>query len=183
MRTRTTLSTGLAMVAIAASALVAPVYADTAAVTDPNESGTPSDTRRVTVAHYYNANGVRGRVVVRARVGNVMLGDRFDLWLDTPAGTARPGYFAQIRPETEYGPVIEVAGWKTRGKASCSRWEARSVSGDDETVTLSIPRACLGNPGRIRVSLRSVYQFNQGVVRDWVPKYRTLTPWVRVSQR
>lgn len=177
------MSTGLAMVAIAASALVAPAHADTRTVTDPNESGTAADTRRVKVSHYYNASGVRGRVVVRARVGKVTFGDRFELWLDTPAGPARPGYFAQIRPETEYGPILEVAGWKTRGKASCSRWEARSVSGDDETVTFSIPRACLGNPRRIRVSLRSVYQLNQGVVRDWVPKYRKLTPWVRVSQR
>lgn len=155
--------------------------ADSITVRDPNESGTINDTSRLRVTHVYNDDGRRGRIIVRARVGNVLLQDRFDLWLDTPGGRTTPEYFARIRPETEYGPVRHVRGWETTGRAACTRWEARSLAGRDQTVTFNIPRSCLDNPKRVRVALRSVYQYNQGRSRDWVPAARTFTRWVNVS--
>lgn len=165
--------------AVLALTPIAPAAAATLTMTDRNESGTLSDVRRVTVSHQYNAPGSAGRVRVVARVGSVGYGDRFDLWIDTPG--SRRNYNATVYPEAGYDAIQKVLGWRTRGEDGCLDWEARSSTGRDRTVLISIPRRCLGNPERVRIGFRAVYRFNQGTLRDWVPAARTFSRWVNVS--
>jgi hypothetical protein len=169
------MSTAASLVLVVA----APATAATLVLRDPNESGTASDVRRVTVSHRYDAQGSAGRVRVVARVGNVLYGDRFDLWVDTPG--SRRNYNATVYPEAGYDAIQRVVGWRTRGQDGCLDWEARSLAGRDRTVLISIPRRCLGNPDRVRIGFRAIYAFNQGTVRDWVPAARTFSRWVEVS--
>jgi len=159
--------------------LAGPAQAETRRFHDPNESGTINDTQGITVRVTKGPRGPGGRVVVKVRAGNVLVTDYFDLWIDVP-GSAK-NFHARIRPETEYGPVRKVTGFERTGPAACRRWEARAVSSRHTVVLFSIPRRCLGNPGKARVATRSTYVYNQGRERDWVPSARTFTPWVRAS--
>lgn len=174
--------TGAASAAMLATAVLAgPAYADTRVVTDPNESGTASDTSRVVVRHLHNAQGEHGRVVIRASVGRVGYGDYFRIWLDKPGGAA-PQYFGEVRPEAGYEPLERVRGWRTEGPGhACRGWDAGLLGGPDQILGIRISRACLGNPAKVRVALLAVYERDNRVIRDWVPAPRTLTRWVRVS--
>ena len=167
------LTSGTLLLSVPAATAVTRVLAD------PNESGSLSDVRRVTVSHRYNADDVAGRVRVVARVGNVDYGDHFKLWIDTP--NRKRNYFVAVYPDSDYGPVQKVLGWRTEGRNGCLSWDARSSAGQDQDVAVSIPRRCLAYPGRVRVAFQAVYQFDQGKVRDWVPSRRAYTPWLRVS--
>ena len=118
--------------------------------------------------------------MVKVRAGNVLLTDFFDLWIDTPGSTRN--FHARIRPETEYGPVRKVSGFGTSGPPARRRWEARAVSRRHTVAVFSLPRSCLGSPGRARVAERTTYVYNQGRQRDWVPRTKTFTPWVYASR-
>jgi hypothetical protein len=158
---------------------LAPAAADTAVLRDPNESGTPSDVRRVTVDHRYNADGVDGRVRVVARVGTITYGDHVKLWIDAPG--QRRNYHVAVYPDSDYGAIQEVLGWRTSGRDGCATWEARSSAGRTEKVVVSIARRCLGRPDRVRIGLQAVYQ-RESKLRDWVPAARTFSRWVGVSR-
>lgn len=174
--------TGAAAAAVlATSVLAGPAYADTRVVSDPNESGTASDTSRLVVRHVYNAEGERGSVVIRAWLGRVRYGDYFRIWLDKP-GDGAPQYFGEVRPEAGYEPLERVRGWRTEGHGSaCPGWDAGLLAGPDQVLRIRISRICLGNPVKVRVALLSVYERKNRVIRDWVPERRTLTRWVNVS--
>ena len=118
------------------------------------------------------------KVVLRA--GTVDYGDQFSLWIDTP-GTSNARYFARIYPEAGYGAVLAVDGWKTSGEPACQRWEARLVTGPNEKATFSIPRTCLGEPGKVRVATRADYERDGRTLRDWVRGKQEFGPWVAVS--
>ena len=130
--------------------------------------------------HFSKASGKAGRVTIVVWAGMVDYGDRFDVWIDTP-GATNSRYYASIYPEAGYDAVKAVEGWQTAGPAACSRWDAHLVSGADKKATFSIPRTCLGSPGKVRVATRAVYERDDQKVRDWTRSAKRFGPWVKVS--
>ncbi|WP_126688332.1 hypothetical protein [Nocardioides ferulae] len=151
-------------------------------VADDNESESAADVSRILVNHRANPDAAsKGRIVVRVRAGEVDYGDRFNLWLDRPGDRRGVWYAASMIPDAGYEPVQRVRGWRTAGKDACARWEARLSAGPDQVALFSIPRTCLGEPGKVRVALRVTYSPGVDAYRDWVPDTKTFTDWVTAS--
>jgi hypothetical protein len=157
-----------------------PASADSALLQDPDAPGETANVTAVRVDHYANATGTGGRVKVVVWAGSVDYGDEFEVWLDTP-GATNPRYYASIVPEAGYGAVMAVDGWTTHGKAACQRWDAHLVTGANKKAIFSIPRACLGDPTKVRAATRATYVRDGQTIRDWTRDVRKFGAWVAVS--
>lgn len=157
--------------------LVGPAAAETRVFFDATgeTGGRFADITRVSVD---NAT-VGDRVIVRANVGRLRIGDASHLWVSTSRRNPGPEYRMTVIPDSDglwldrmgddfWGPVerrIACPGLRARSSAS------GGTADDPDHVRFSIPRSCIGSPARIQVALR--HKYNAEVVRnDWAPGYK-----------
>ncbi|WP_374455424.1 hypothetical protein [Nocardioides sp.] len=164
-----------AVVACAVGAvLVVPgtAHAGTGVFDDPVGDSTGVDISRVRVVHA-NAVKVSVRSVVPLAAGQV-----YTFWVDTGRGP-RPTYAVKFRANSDFGgqlAVVESFGQRPSRFVKCPGMRAHADMFDDEPVSVRIPRACLGNPKRVRVAVKFTDETTGST--DWAPERRTFGPWV-----
>lgn len=128
-----------------------------------------------------NDPGTERPIVVRVRLGSVHAGDGVMVRLDTDAWRPGPEYVAGGIANSDALGVSRVPGWT--GKAQWVDCPAFRMSYDQwrppPEATLRVPRACVGWPGSVRVSVMSLRTARgAGVVRDFAPARHGFYAWV-----
>ena len=162
----------VAGVVVAAMGLPGVAQADTGSFDDPVGDGTSVDITRVRVAHE-NAVKVSVRSAVPLAAGQV-----YGFWIDTGRGP-RPTYAVKFRANSDFGGqlgVVESFGERPSRFVRCPGLRAHADMFDDRPVWVRVPRACLGDPRRVRVAVKFVDEIAGSV--DWAPERRTFGPWV-----
>jgi len=159
-------------------AVALPAQADTRTFTDrAGDTGTGADITWVKVA---NGSGGGHRIAVRAEIGQLGIEDFFTFWFDTASLDAGPEYKVVVYPNSDgiQLRVLDEFGEKGRG-VRCEGLRARADAFGPDEVSVSVPRSCMGYPGKVRVSLRGRYVDDGHQVRDWAPAERKFFDWVQ----
>jgi hypothetical protein len=174
-----------AVAAVVAAALLVPTAgparADLGSFRDPRFDTThPADIVRVVVNHG------RETVVVGIHHRNL----RFEpenapktvrVAYDVDGPTAGPDFY--VREPYQADPVVQLRyaeGWGSlhaRPVAGCTG-ERITVSARRDVTKVSVPRACLGDPRRVRVNAFVVTWPSQQERNDVAPARQVLGPWV-----
>jgi hypothetical protein len=157
---------------VAALAMPSAAHADTGSFDDPVGDATSVDITRVRVVHR-DAVKVTVRSDVPLAVSQV-----YSFWIDTgrgPRPTFRVSFVANAGFDDSLG-VVESFGQRPSRFVRCPGMRARADIFEDAPVSLRVPRACLGEPKRVRVAVKFVDETGGSV--DWAPERRTFGPWV-----
>lgn len=95
------------------------------------------------------------------------------LYLDTRPGRPGPEYVLDVNVWEYY--LWPTKGWQPTGDAPLACHHGGRFNYRTETTSMPISRACLGHPGRVRVS---VVARNGGHRRDWAPGHHRFSRWV-----
>jgi hypothetical protein len=153
-------------------ALPATATADSATFDDMVGDSTSVDIALVRVVH---ANAVK--VSVRSTVP-LDAGQVYAFWIDTGTGP-RPTFHVSFRANSDFGSglaVVESFGQRSSRTVKCPGMRAHADMFDDKPVSVRVPRACLGDPKRVRVAVKFLDEDSGSV--DWAPATRTFTSWV-----
>lgn len=160
-------------------AVALPAQADTRTFSDrAGDTGTSADITTVKVA---NGSGGGARIAVRADVGQLTIFDFYTFWFDTAPLDAGPEYKVVVNPDSDglQLRVLDEFGEKGRVVA-CQGLRAHADTDGPAEVSVSVPRSCLGDPGKVRVSLRGRYVNDGHQVTDWAPAKRKFFRWVNL---
>jgi hypothetical protein len=130
------------------------------------------DVSQVRVVHR-NAVKVSVRSAVPRAAGQV-----YSFWIDTGRGP-RPTFHVSFRANSDFSDSLAVVrpfGQRPIRTVQCPGMRAHADMFDEAPVSLRIPRRCIGDPKRVRVSVRFEDETTGSV--DWAPERRTFTPWV-----
>jgi hypothetical protein len=147
-------------------------HAGSGSFDDPVGDSTAVDIARVRVVH---ANAVK--VSVRSAMP-LDAGQVYAFWVDTGRGP-RPTFHVSFRANSDFGSglaVVESFGQRPVRTVRCPGMRAHADMFDDEPVSVRIPKACLGDPERVRVAVKFLDETTGSV--DWAPERRTFGPWV-----
>jgi hypothetical protein len=178
LRVRNVITAAL-VTGMATTVLTAPALADTRSFADAHGDAKPyMDILKVTVNNATSsADSVR--IAVRQRRINYSAGVELLLYIDTRTRHLGPEFFYSVDLVRggEYG-FFRMRSWNRRGKSvDCyDKVQIRRGSESDATVFF-IPRSCLDNPGRLRVTARDLHGYPVES-QDWAPEARTYYPWV-----
>ena len=112
-------------------------------------------------------------VAVKARVGNMDIGDYFTFWLDTDSDNAGPEFKTEVYPDSDGVSVLKVDSFSDQGRrVRCDGFRAIAEADGGRYVTIEVPRSCIGEPDRVRVSIRAYYDVKGPNVVDWGPAKR-----------
>lgn len=163
---------GVAM--LASLAVLAPAHAETRTFDDrTGDTGVQADITTVRVS-----NGPK-RVKVQVAPGRVLGGDSFTFWLDTQPKNAGPEYKIGVVANSDAFGLVRVGGFGQRGTpVACDGLRATADQFAPERVAVSVPRSCLGKPGKVRVAVRARYHEDGPDVVDWAPAKRKFFGWV-----
>lgn len=158
-------------------AVAMPAYADTTTFADrTGEHGNRADITSVKVA---NGSGGGHRVAVLASVRSLEVRDYFTFWLDTRSSNAGPEYKVVVYPNSDGIGLQRVGSFGDGGTTvTCDGLRARADAFGPNEVAISVPRSCLGNPGKVRVAVHGRFVRGGTTYRDWAPKYRIFFGWV-----
>lgn len=152
----------------ATAALAPPAAADTRTFRDKGGHLTT-----VVVAH------TSSKVTVTADVGPMDVGDYFTFWLDTDAGNSGPEYKAEVWPNSDGIQLLRVGSFSSAGTpVSCGGFRASADVYGPEEVSITVPRSCIGGPGKVRVAVRAFYDVPGPDVIDWGPATKKFFGWV-----
>ena len=153
---------------MASVTLLPPASAEIRRFSDPNgDTGLASDLTTVKVI-----NGSE-LVEVKARPGRVEFGDFFTYWLDTRPKNAGPEYRIDVVPNSDAFGITRVDAFGRQGiPVPCGGLRARADHFAPEWISISVPRSCLENPGRVRVAVKARYTADETSVVDWAPAKR-----------
>lgn len=167
--TRTRRTTAIAAAGLLTiAALATPAQADTRTF---NDGGGHLTTVKVTNGSKY--------VTVKADVGNYRLGSYFRFWLDTDRSNPGPEYKNEVWPNSEVMPLKRVGSFTASGtNVSCRGFRATADVFSSDYVTIKVPRSCIKNPSKVRVSVRAYYDVKGPNEVDWAPGKRKFTGWV-----
>jgi hypothetical protein len=156
----------LALLAFAAT--LTPAHADVVAFRDKGGHLTT-----VKVSHSNH------RVAVKAHVGKMDIGDYFTVWLDTDSDNPGPEYKTEVYPNSDGLSVLRVGNFGDDGRRMrCDGFRAAADVSGPRTVKISVPRSCIGDPDRVRVSVRAHYDVAGPNLVDWGPTTRAFFGWV-----
>jgi hypothetical protein len=101
----------------------------------------------------------------------------YGVWIDTRPGDAGPEYHAELVASAGVPPLERVSGFGDRSgtPTTCRQWGGGAGIGQVRPVTFGVAAACLGDPARVRVSVRFE---SAGAATTWGPGPRRFTPWV-----
>lgn len=136
------------------------------------DTGVRADITKVRVT-----NGENIKVAVRP--GRLKIGDYFRFWLDTRPKNAGPEYLVEVYPNSDgFGLArVDAFGDKPR-PVRCDGLRATADIYAPDWVSISVPRSCLRDPGKVRVAVRGSYQYSGGRIVDWAPAKRQFFAWV-----
>lgn len=120
-------------------------------------------------------------IVVRVRLASVRAGDGVLVWLDTDPWHAGPEHLAGGIANSDALGVARVPGWTGAPKAvDCPAFRmAYDQWRPPPEAVLRVPRACVGWPGAVRVSVTSRRTAGAGPpVRDFAPARHAFYGWV-----
>lgn len=118
-------------------------------------------------------------VRVKAAVGRMTAGSHFTFWLDTLAKNAGPEYKMDIYPNSDGLAVLRVGNFTDKGKVvACPGFRASADIFGPRVVSIAVPRSCIGNPSKVRVSVRGYYDVPGPNIIDWAPGRRHFFGWV-----
>lgn len=104
----------------------------------------------------------------------LLAGDHVDVWVDTRSAHPGPEYRVGGIANSDGFGIVRVRTWEGRRHVhvvKCPR--LRLIGGQEDPGDLTrfvIPRRCLGSPGAIRVSVRTLRHTTSGNVHDWAPR-------------
>lgn len=158
-------------------AVMLPAQADTKTFRDrAGDTGTSADMTTVKVA---NGSGGGARLAVRAKVGQLTIFDFYTFWFDTASLDAGPEYKVVVNPDSDGIQLRVLDEFGNKGRVvRCDGLRARADTSGPAEVSVSVPRSCLGDPGKVRVSLRGRYLNDGHQVTDWAPRERKFFGWV-----
>lgn len=159
---------------LAALITLPPASADIRRFTDrAGDTGLPADITTVRVD-----NGAE-LVTVRVRPGRVEFDDQFTFWLDTRPRNPGPEYRVGVQPNSDAFGMTRVDTFADQGTpVRCDELRATADHFSPGWVSISVPRSCLRNPGKVRVAVRARYTDGATSVVDWAPARRTFFGWV-----
>lgn len=155
--------------ALSFAAAMAPAQADTKSFSDPKPHIT-----KVTVKHGST------NVKITTKTGKYRIGSYFIVYLDTDPSNKGPEYRNDIYPNSEVAPLKRVEKFGDQGRTvRCDGLRASADAYGSKKVTLTVPRSCLGDPRKVRVSVRGYFDVKGPNVIDWAPGKKKFTGWVR----
>jgi hypothetical protein len=118
------------------------------------------------------------KVVVVQR--SLRAGDAAQVWFDVDSSNPGPEYRAGWIANSDAGGLVAVDSFGDRGTAvPCRRMNIRAGEEDPGNFSvLWIPRACLGNPDAVRVSVKTQRDMGHRNATDWGPRAHTFYQWV-----
>jgi hypothetical protein len=113
---------------------------------------------------------------------DMTLGTYYRFWIDTNSTNPGPEYRADIYPNSDGIYIMRVGNFASSGIIFRCRGlrGVADVFGEDN-AKITIPRSCIGTPGRVRVSVVGYYDENNDQhidVVDWAPGEERFYPWV-----
>jgi hypothetical protein len=177
---------GAALSALGAAAFAGPASAATTAFTDAHgDVAHGADIYRVRVV---NGKNVRVKVVQDNLVRSYLSDTSMSVFLDTDRSRKGPEYvFSGGTFEGSDYALLKAKGWKAASRqAEPLRCGYRmDVDYQKDFALVRINRACLGNPGAIRVEVKtggtqvSTGEGPELPAVDWLGKPRAFSPWVK----
>jgi hypothetical protein len=154
----------------------APALADTALFSDPRDAQTSADILTVLVD---NSTTDTNKVTVSVRVGEFRDGDHLTVYFDTRRQDFGPEYRFGVVQGSEYG-YTSMKTWEIwdRFLSGCSNLLELGGDGDEDVIRVAVPRACLGRPDKVRVSVHLQRGYSGEGTHDWAKAWRTWLPWV-----
>lgn len=117
-------------------------------------------------------------VAVTARDAEMEFTTYYRFWLDTDPKDPGPEYKTEVYPNSDGMALQKVENFSSEGtNVRCGGYRAIADAYGPEYAKIIVPRSCLGNPSKVRVSVTGFYDENPDVV-DWAPGTRKFTPWV-----
>jgi hypothetical protein len=155
--------------ALSAAGATSAAHADTRSWKDPKPNIT-----KVTVKHS------KKNVKVTTTTGVIRPGTYLTVYLDTDPSDPGPEYRNDLVPASELSPLMRIDGFGQHGTAvPCDGLRGRGDVFGPKTVSVTVPRSCLGNPSKVRVSVRGYFDVKGPNVVDWAPGFKKFTGWVR----
>ena len=155
-----------AAMSIAGAASVA--EADTKSFKDPKPNIT-----KVTVKHS------KKNITVTTRTGVIRPGTYLTVYLDTDPSNPGPEYRNDLIPASELSPLMRIEKFGQQGDAvDCVGLRGRGDVYGPKTVSVTVPRSCVGDPAKVRVSVRGYFDVKGPNVIDWAPGKKQFTGWV-----
>ena len=144
-------------------------HADTRSWRDPKPNIT-----KVKVKHS------KKNVKVTTTTGVIRPGTYLTVYLDTDPSNPGPEYRNDLVPASELSPLMRIEKFGQDGTAvPCDGLRGRGDVYGPKTVSVTVPRSCLGYPAKVRVSVRGYFDVKGPNVVDWAPGFKELTGWVR----
>jgi len=172
----------LALAVLLAAGLlpVTAAAAGTASLTDrAGDDGAATDLLGLTVAHAEPA--APRRLVLKIAHGGIDgFEGYFTFWIDTDVTDPGPEYVSDVHPNSGGIALQRVGRWIHRNdrKVRCQGLRARADAFTSGPVVLSVPRACLDTPRRVRgAAVSSAPGAGRSTDRDWVAGRRTWSKW------
>lgn len=174
------LTIGAAVALVSSAVLAGPAAADTVAFDDARGDmlGHGADIWRVRAV---NDDHVRVRVKHDDLVRSWRSGSSIAVYLDTDRQRRGPEFVLQgaTYEGADYA-LLRADGWKPASGQTAPMRCGYGMTLDyvRDTATVEIDRACLRNPGRIRVAVKTGGDLDNHSVVDWLGGLRHWTPWV-----
>jgi hypothetical protein len=163
--------------ALTLTGLAGPASADKSHFADRRGDNVRLDITGVAVLHS------KTKVVVGAGVRGLEGGDMLSVWYDTVPRNPGPEYKLEVIANSDFGGVRRVAGWRAGGGQRWVRCRGMRATADGfgpDRVRTSVPRTCLRNPRRVRVTVRMQPGSADGRGQDWAPSRRQMFGWVHI---
>lgn len=157
--------------ALASVGLIPQASADTSTFHDPAP--------RITTVKVYHSSSI---VKVKVNVGAYELGSNFKFWLDTDPSNPGPEYRTTVYPNSDGITLRKVEDFGQSGtEVPCDGFKASADAFGSSYVSIWVPRSCLGDPGKVRVSTRASYEVPGPNTVDWAPGKNAFYGWVNAS--
>lgn len=119
-------------------------------------------------------------IKVTTTTGVIRPGTYLTVYFDTDPSDPGPEYRNDLVPASELSPLMRIEEFGQQGRAvRCDGLRGRGDVFGPKTVSVTVPRSCVGYPTKVRVSVRGYFDVKGPNVVDWAPGYRVLTGWVR----
>jgi hypothetical protein len=148
--------------------LAAPAQAGQRVFVDPADTPAGIDMTKVRVIY---KDRVRVRVVHNGF--HAPSSSEITLWFDTKRRNPGPQYRYRLFPNSEFTRLHRVDTWRDSGTpVRCRRLGGFADQNSDKPIRFAAGGNCFGNPGKIRVAVRTKEERPGGTYFDWAPTRR-----------
>lgn len=119
-------------------------------------------------------------IKVTTTTGRIRPGTYLTVYFDTDPSNPGPEYRNDLIPASELSPLMRIDKFGQQGTAvPCDGLRGRGDVFGPKTVSVSVPRSCVADPTKVRVSVRGYFDVKGPNVVDWAPGFHEFTGWVR----